>query len=144
MTSAPKATQTYAGIVVRRSRELVSFRKHAAGKMYASAVADTPPVISSVTPRSHVMSDTVGRQAGELSLGGKGRGQILYAPNMAETRITVVKKICRCILKASWEKKNCSITCTGATCVIRIYKNGKRKDIYLLPHDIRKALAGVW
>jgi hypothetical protein len=31
-------------------------------------VADTPPVISSVTPRSHVMSDTVGRQAGELSL----------------------------------------------------------------------------
>lgn len=65
MTSAPKATQAYAGIVVRRFRELVSFRKHAAGKMYASAVADTPPVISSVTPRSHVMSDTVGK-AGEI------------------------------------------------------------------------------
>jgi hypothetical protein len=59
MTSAPKATQAYAGSVVRRSRALVSLRKHAAGKMYASAVADTPPVISSVTPRSHVMSDTV-------------------------------------------------------------------------------------
>jgi hypothetical protein len=69
MTSAPKATQAYAGIVVRRSRELVSFRKHAAGKMYASAVADTPPVISSVTPRSHVMSDTVGRQV-RLGRGG--------------------------------------------------------------------------
>ena len=62
MTSTPKATQAYAGIVVRRSRELVSLRKHAAGKMNASAVADTPPVISSVTPRSHVTSDTVGRQ----------------------------------------------------------------------------------
>lgn len=59
MTSTPKATQAYAGRVVRRSRALVSFRKHAAGKMYASAVAEIPPVISSVTPRSHVMSDTV-------------------------------------------------------------------------------------
>ena len=67
MTSAPNATQAYAGIVVRRSRELVNLRKHAAGKMYASAVADTPPVISSVTPRSHVMSDTVGRQVSEVA-----------------------------------------------------------------------------
>lgn len=59
MTTTPKATLAYAGRMVRRSRALVSFRKHAAGKMYASAVADTPPVISSVTPRSHVKSDTV-------------------------------------------------------------------------------------
>ena len=71
MTSTPKATQAYAAIVVRRSRERVSFSKHAAGKMYASAVADTPPVISSVTPRSHVMSDTVGSQ---VRLEGEGGG----------------------------------------------------------------------
>jgi hypothetical protein len=51
-----------------------------------------------------------------------------------------VKKICRCILKASCEKKNCSITCTDATCCV-IRSNRK---INLLPHDIRKALAGVW
>ena len=30
--------------------------------MYASAVAETPPVISRVTPRSQVMSDTVATQ----------------------------------------------------------------------------------
>jgi hypothetical protein len=60
MTSTPNATHTYAGSVVRRSRVLLSFRKHAAGKIYASAVAETPPVISSVTPRSHVMRDTGG------------------------------------------------------------------------------------
>jgi hypothetical protein len=59
MTIAPKATQAYAGSVVRMSRALVSFKKHAAGKMNASAVAETPPVISSVTPRSQVISDTV-------------------------------------------------------------------------------------
>jgi len=59
MTIAPKAAQTYAGQVVRISRELVSFRKHTAGKMYASAVAETPPVISRVTPRSQVVSETV-------------------------------------------------------------------------------------
>jgi len=59
MTSTPKVMQAYAGRVVRRSRDLVSLRKHATGKMYASAVADIPPVISSVTPRSHVMSDTI-------------------------------------------------------------------------------------
>lgn len=61
MTSTPNATDAYAGSVVRRSRALVSFRKHAAGKIYASAVAETPPVISSVTPRSHVMRDTGSR-----------------------------------------------------------------------------------
>ena len=58
MTSAPKVTHTYAGRVVRISRALVSLRKQAAGKIYASAVAEIPPTISSVTPRSQVMSDT--------------------------------------------------------------------------------------
>jgi len=62
MTITPKVAQTYAGQVVRISRALVSFRKHTAGKMYASAVAETPPVISRVTPRSQVMSDTVAMQ----------------------------------------------------------------------------------
>ncbi len=58
-TTTPNATHTYEGRrVVRRSRALLSFRKHAAGKIYASAVAEMPPVISSVTPRSHVMRDT--------------------------------------------------------------------------------------
>ena len=32
-------------------------------------------------------------------------GQVLYAPNIVEMRITVVKKTCRCILKTSCEKK---------------------------------------
>lgn len=39
--------------------EDVSLRKHAAGKMKARAVAETPPVISSITPRSQVTRDTV-------------------------------------------------------------------------------------
>lgn len=39
--------------------EDVSLRKQAAGKMKARAVAETPPVISSMTPRSQVTRDTV-------------------------------------------------------------------------------------
>jgi hypothetical protein len=74
MTSAPNATQAYAGIVVQRSRKLVSFKKQATGKMYASKVADTLPVISSVTPRLHIISDTVGRQASEVGWYGRGQG----------------------------------------------------------------------
>lgn len=38
--------------------EDVSLRKQAAGKMNARAVAETPPVISSMTPRSQVMRET--------------------------------------------------------------------------------------
>lgn len=39
--------------------EDVSLRKQAAGKMKARAVAETPPVISSITPRSQVTRETV-------------------------------------------------------------------------------------
>jgi len=56
--------------------------------MKASAVADAPPVISSMTPRS----------------------QVIKATNMEEIRIVVVKKTWRCKLKDSWEKKYCSMT----------------------------------
>lgn len=35
---------------------------------------------------------------------------------MEAKRMTVVKKTCRCMLKASWEKKYCSITCGGQQC----------------------------
>jgi hypothetical protein len=41
--------------------------------MYASAVAETPPVISSVTPRSHVIKER----------------------SIDEKRMVVVKKTCR-------------------------------------------------
>lgn len=56
--------------------------------MYASAVAETPPVISSVTPRSQVINER----------------------SIDEKRIVVVKKTCRWRLKLSCEKKYCSIT----------------------------------
>ena len=71
-----------------------------------------------------------------------GQGQVLYAPNMAETRITVVKKKVSLHIESFVREKNCSITCTGGTFVIRSIKMVEN-DI-LLPHDIRKALAGVW
>lgn len=97
MTSTPNATHAYAGRVVRRSRVLLSFRKHAAGKIYASAVAETPPVISSVTPRSHVMRDTSGVCESVVYDGEEGG----HALSMDEKRMTVVKKTWRCMLKAS-------------------------------------------
>ena len=99
MTSTPNATDAYAGRVVRISRALVSFKKHAAGKIYASAVAETPPVISSVTPRSHVMRDTESRVSCVWRARRMGRN--VRALNMDEKRMTVVKKTWRCMLKAS-------------------------------------------
>ena len=85
-------------------------RKNAAGKMYASAVADTPPVISSVTPRSHVTSDTVGRKVRDGWQAGQGR----FVDEVPRSEDNGGKKMCCCMLKASCEKKNCSISCTGA------------------------------
>jgi hypothetical protein len=99
MTSTPNATHTYAGRVVRRSRVLLSFRKHAAGKIYASAVAETPPVISSVTPKSHVTRDTSGVCVYQLC--GAARRMDGRVLSMDEKRMTVVKKTWRCMLKAS-------------------------------------------
>jgi hypothetical protein len=117
MTSAPKATHIYAGRVVRISRALVSFKKHAAGKIYASAVAETPPVISSVTPRSQVTSDTVCHVSFQ-TMAEKVGGVEVCARSIEAKRMAVVKKMCRCMLKASCEKKYCSITCGGQNIVI--------------------------
>jgi hypothetical protein len=59
ITPTPNVTHAMGGVLVRQFpvRE-ESLRKHAGGKMKASAVAETPPVISSITPRSHVIRDT--------------------------------------------------------------------------------------
>jgi len=86
MTLTPNITHTTAGSFAREyhgDRGSVSLRKHAGGKMNASAVAETPPVISSMTPRSHVMS----------------------AKNIDENKMVVVKNMCRCGLNASCGKK---------------------------------------
>lgn len=56
--------------------------------MNAKAVAETPPVISRVIPRSHVRRDII----------------------IEAKRIDVVKSICRSWLNDSCEKKYCSIT----------------------------------
>jgi hypothetical protein len=139
MTSAPKAAHTYAGSVVRISRALVSFKKHAAGKMYASAVAETPPVISSVTPRSQVMSDTVVMSAFQTA--EKVDGVEVCALSIAAKRMAEVKKMCRCMLKASCEKKYCSITCGGPTSSSRRARPSRGE--MNVPHDIRRALVGA-
>jgi hypothetical protein len=78
--------------------------------MKASAVAETPPVISSITPRSHVTSATKGK--GEKSQCDKNidLGCQIKVPNMDASKMVVVKNICRWRLKDSCEKKNCSIT----------------------------------
>ena len=86
-TSSPNTTHAYAGRVVRRSRALVSFKKHAAGKIYASAVAEIPPVISSITPRSHVIRDT----GSKVSYVGRAARRMGSALNMDEKRMAVVK-----------------------------------------------------
>lgn len=56
--------------------------------MKARVVAETPPVISNMTPKSQVISAT----------------------SIDANRMVVVKKTCRCMLNVSWEKKYCSIT----------------------------------
>lgn len=92
--------------------------------MKARAVADAPPVISSMTPRSQVIRATVNteneiRNQNEyiyiyiyvrLAIGTEDDARIMDA-----NRIEVVKKTCRCMLNDSWEKKNCSMTCDYRT-----------------------------
>lgn len=81
--------------------------------MNARAVADTPPVISSMTPRSQVISATKNNKDWTSVHRSNVSYEMKEVPNMAENRIDVVKKICRCWLKDSCEKKNCSITYCG-------------------------------
>lgn len=89
MTTTPNMTHNTAGNFARVFHlPGVSFAKQAAGKMKAKAVAETPPVISSATPRSHVNRAT----------------------SVEATRIVVVNSTCRCKLKGSWGKKYCSMT----------------------------------
>ena len=72
--------------------------------MKARAVADAPPVISSMTPRSHVTSATaVIVRAVAASLIS------VYSLIIDEEINAVVKKTCRCMLKGSCGKKNCSM-----------------------------------
>jgi hypothetical protein len=61
ITTIPKAPHTAAGSFLRLYHGVEgddSLRKQAAGKMNASAVAETPPVISNITPRSQVIIAT--------------------------------------------------------------------------------------
>lgn len=75
--------------------------------MKASAVAETPPVISSITPRSHVMSATKVMIVIACNTWKSERMSLL---NIEEKMIEVVKRRCRCGLNASCGKKNCSRT----------------------------------
>jgi len=91
ITVTPKVAQIILGnfvLLLHFAFGSTSFKWQAAGKMNASAVADTPPVISSITPRSQVMRETVRE-----------------AMMMAD-----VKKRWRSIEKGSCEKKYCSMT----------------------------------
>ena len=61
-TTTPKDAHATAGSFEREyqgSWGAESLMKHIAGKMKASAVAEAPPVISSMTPRSQVTRATV-------------------------------------------------------------------------------------
>jgi len=61
ITTTPKVTHIDAGSLLRLCHGVEgddNLRKHAAGKMKASAVAETPPVISNITPRSQVIIAT--------------------------------------------------------------------------------------
>jgi len=91
MTRVPKVAHMIEGSLDRLYHGdlwSMSFRWQTAGKINARAVAETPPVISSMTPRSQVMRATA----------------------REERRMAVVKKRCRCWLKDSCVKKYCSIT----------------------------------
>jgi len=59
--------------------------------MYASAVAETPPVISRVTPRSQVINATASRSVLVLGM-GKWHNDVR---SIDEKSIVVVKKTCR-------------------------------------------------
>lgn len=74
--------------------------------MKARAVAETPPVISSMTPKSQVIIAT----EPETIQAVVGRYRENSVPNIDDNNSVVVKNRCRCGLKSSCEKKNCSIT----------------------------------
>lgn len=92
----------------------MSLRKQAAGKMKARAVAETPPVISSMTPRSQVIRETViqviGYGAVLVWMRRYGVGMEGDVRSMEAKRMEVVKKRWRCMLNTSCEKKYCSMT----------------------------------
>jgi len=91
MTVTPNAAHAYAANFVRLyhgALRSVNLIKQHAGKMNARVVAETPPVISSMTPKSQVTSAT----------------------NIEDNKIVDVKNTCRCMLNVSWEKKYCSMT----------------------------------
>lgn len=77
-TTTPNAAHAYAASFcgARVGVSLLSLIKHRAGNIYARAVADTPPVISSITPRSHVARDTGGGdEVNHHSTSWKGKRQ---------------------------------------------------------------------
>lgn len=63
--------------------------------MNASAVADTPPVISSMTPRSHVMRATTKWMKRNSALAIRRTLFEVNVLNIDATRMDVVKRTCR-------------------------------------------------
>lgn len=99
ITVTPNAVHAYAANFVRLyhgALRSVNLIKQHAGKINARVVAETPPVISSMTPKSQVTSATAKKNEWEDFSSIKEK-----APNIEDNKIVDVKNTCRCMLNVS-------------------------------------------